>query len=150
MHGFFLPQPSPDKIWDRMKGYVSWLEVDLDNIGHNLDEIRRHTKAEVMPCVKNNAYGHGLIPVSAYLSGRGVKRVMVAKLREAVQIRDLVGIGVLCMDPLFAKEQFSLVAEKGITQTVYTLETAKALSGAASKLRKTTGVFVMTIRALRL
>lgn len=63
----------------------------MDNIGHNLDEIRRHTMAEVMPCVKNNAYGHGLIPVSAYLSGRGVKRVMVAKLREAVRIRDLLG-----------------------------------------------------------
>jgi alanine racemase len=149
MHGFFLSQPSPDKIGDRMKGYVSWLEVDLDNIGHNLDEIRRHTMAEVMPCVKNNAYGHGLIPVSAYLSGRGVKRVMVAKLREAVRIRDLVGIGVLCMDPLFAEEQFSLVAEKGITQTVYTLETAKALSGAASKQGKTTGVFVKVDTGLR-
>jgi hypothetical protein len=64
MHGFFLSQPSPDKIGERMNGYVSWLEVDLDNIGHNLDEIRRHTKVEVMPCVKNNAYGRARAALS--------------------------------------------------------------------------------------
>jgi len=72
MHGFFLSQPSPDKIGDRMKGYASWLKVDFDNIDHNLDEIQERTKAEVMPCVKNNAYGHGLMPVFAYLSEKVV------------------------------------------------------------------------------
>jgi alanine racemase len=82
--GYFDRQPPPSEIEERMEGYPSWIEVDLDSIGWNLDQIRGHTSAEVMPCVKNNAYGHGLLPVVAYLAERGVRRVLVVKLREAV------------------------------------------------------------------
>jgi len=71
-----------------VKGFASWFEVDLDRLGHNLEEVRERAGVEVIPCVKANAYGHGLVPVVAYLMRRGVGRFLVAKLWEAVQLRE--------------------------------------------------------------
>ena len=62
---FFSSQPSPDEIVERMEGYPSWLEVDLDRLGFNLGQIRGRVGVEVLPCVKTNAYGHGVVPIVA-------------------------------------------------------------------------------------
>ncbi len=148
-HPYRLKQPKPSEIRRRIEGYGSWLEIDLDAITNNLAEVRKHTNAEVMPCIKNNAYGHGLLPVAAHLEDNGVKRVLVAKTREAVQIRENTGLGVLNMDPLWAPEQFEASVAKGVTQVVYTLEAAKALSVAAEKLGVDAGVVVKVDTGLR-
>ena len=65
-------------IESRIAGFDSWIEIDLDAMGRNLARIRERTGAEVMPVVKNNAYGHGLVPVVRYLMSQGVTRVFVA------------------------------------------------------------------------
>ena len=129
---FFAAQPSPEEIKRRMMGYTSWLEINLDNVGFNLCNIRERVGVEVMPVVKNNAYGHGLVPIVAYLETQGVAWVMVAKLREAEMIKEAgFETEVLNMDVLFAGEQYRGVVEKSITQTVYTLEEVERLSKAA-------------------
>jgi len=148
-HPYLAKQPSPAEIRRMMEGYGSWLEIDLDALTNNLTEIRRHTKAEVMPCIKNNAYGHGLLPIAAHLEDNGVKRVLVAKTREATQIRENIGLGVLNMDPLWSPEQYEASVAKGVTQVIYTLEAAQALSHAAKKLGKTAVVFVKVDTGLR-
>ena len=57
---------------------------------------------EVMPVVKNDAYGHGLVPITAHLVGEGIRWVMVAKLLEAERLRAAgVECEVLVMDVLF-------------------------------------------------
>ena len=100
---FFAAQPSPEEIKRRMMGYTSWLEINLDNVGFNLCNIRERVGVEVMPVVKNNAYGHGLVPIVAYLETQGVAWVMVAKLREAEMIKEAgFETEVLNMDVLFA------------------------------------------------
>ena len=140
---FFAAQPSPEEIKRRMIGYTSWLEINLDNIGFNLRNIRERVGVEVMPVVKNNAYGHGLVPIVAYLENQGVAWVMVAKLREAEMIKEAgFETEVLNMDVLFAREQYRGVVEKGITQTVYTLEEVERLSKAAEELGREAQVFV--------
>ncbi len=125
-----------------VEGYGSWLEIDLDAITNNLAEVRKHTRAEVMPCIKNNAYGHGLLPIAAHLEENGVKRVLVAKTREAILIRENTGLGALNMDPLWSSEQYEASVARGVTQVIYTLNAAKALSVAAKKLGKGAGVFI--------
>jgi len=140
---YFKDQPSPEEITEKLKGYTSWLEVNLDNIGFNLENIRGRVGIEVMAVVKNNAYGHGLIPVTAYLETKGVRWVMVAKLREAEKIKEAgLNVDVLNMDALFTDSQCKSVVEKEITQTVYTLEAAKMLSKAAQETGKVANVFV--------
>jgi len=143
MSSYFKSQPTPETIKQKMEGYSSWLEIDLDNIGHNLDEIRKHVGVKVMAVVKNNAYGHGLIPVTAYLESKGVEWCMVAKLYEALKIRDAgLKLKVLNMDVLFTDEQYQEVVEKDITQTIYTREDADKLNETAKKLDKHATVFI--------
>lgn len=139
----------PTEIKNRIDDYGSWLEIDVDALINNLSEIRRHTRAEVMPCIKNNAYGHGLLPIAAYLEENNVKQVLVAKTSEAIQIRDNTNLGAVNMDPLWAQEQYETVASKGITQILYTYEAAECLSKAAKKLGKNVGVFVKVDTGLR-
>ena len=142
---YFGSQPSHEEIRERMDGYVSWLEIDLDRLGFNLGQIRGWVGdgVEVLPCVKANAYGHGIVPVVAYLGGRGVSRVLVAKLWEATQLREAgLDIGIVNMDPLFSGEQYGWVVENDIIQTVYTVDHGRGVSDAARGLGKEAGVFV--------
>jgi alanine racemase len=129
---YFGSQPSPEEIEERVKGFPSWLEIDLDNLRFNLKQIRERVGVEVLPCVKTNAYGHGVVPVAAFLEREGVGRVLVAKLWEAEQIRGAgLGIGVVCMDPLFRREQYEWVVGNGVVQTAYTRDHGR---GAAADL----------------
>lgn len=140
---YFGSQPAPEEIEERVKGFPSWLEIDLDNLRFNLEQIRDRVGVEVLPCIKTNAYGHGVVPIAAFLEREGVKRVLVAKLWEAEQIRGAgLGIGVVCMDPLFRREQYQWVVANSVTQTVYTKDHARGVSDAARKLGVEAEVFV--------
>lgn len=147
---FFAAQPSPAEIAARMEGYAAWFEIDLDAIGRNLAALRRRVAAELMPCVKNNAYGHGLVPVVAHLAAHDVARVMVVRLREAEQIVEAgLRCRVLNMGPLFAAPQYASVVRRGIVQTVYSREVAEKLSETAVRLDAPVSVFVKVDTGLR-
>jgi alanine racemase len=140
---YFGSQPSPKEIGERAKGFPSWLEIDLDNLRFNLEQIRERVGVEVIPCVKTNAYGHGVVPVVAFLEREGVERVLVAKLWEAEQIRGAgLEIGVVCMDPLFRRDQYEWVVRNNVAQTVYTRDHGRGVSDAARRLGVVGEVFV--------
>jgi alanine racemase len=140
---YLTSQPTPSEIEERIEGYPSWFEIDLDNLTHNLHEIERQVGVDVMAVVKNNAYGHGLLPITAHLSNTGVDWFMVAKLQEAERIRDAGIPGhVVNMDPTFTEKHFTSIIERGITQVVYTEEVAERLSSLASALGIDAEVFV--------
>jgi alanine racemase len=140
---YFARQPSPKEIEKRVQGYPSWLEIDLDALSHNLEQVRKRVGVEVIPCVKTNAYGHGLVPVVAHMMNQGVKRFLVAKLWEAEQIRDAkLACVVVSMDPLFSDENCEKVVKLGITQTVYQKATADKLNGAAAKIKSKALIWV--------
>jgi len=66
----------------------TYLRVDLDAIGHNLEILRKQAKgSRVMAILKANAYGHGLVPVALKLADEGVDFYGVAFLEEAVMLR---------------------------------------------------------------
>lgn len=141
---FFDFQPKSGEIEEKMQGFPSWLEISLDSISHNLEEIKKTVKgAELIPCVKTNAYGHGLVPVVAHMMRRGVKRVLVAKLWEAMQLREAgLDCGIINMDPLFTDVACEKVVEEEITQTVFNMATAKKISSSAVRLGKDAKVFI--------
>jgi alanine racemase len=140
---YFAKQPPHREIEKRIEGYPSWLEIDLDAITHNLEQVKKRVGVEIVPCVKTNAYGHGLVPVVAHMMTQGVKRFLVAKLWEAEQIREAgLDCSVVCMDPLFSGELYGNVVKLDVTQTVYQRETADKLDAAAKQLQKKAGVWV--------
>jgi alanine racemase len=131
---YFARQPSPKEIERRIEGYPSWLEIDLDAVTHNLEQVRKRVGVEIIPCVKTNAYGHGLVPIVAHMMTQGVRRFLVAKLWEAEQIRNAsLDCVVVSMDPLFSEENCQKVIKHGVTQTAYQKSTAEMLSVAAKK-----------------
>lgn len=140
---YFNDQPKAEEIQSRVQGYCSWIEVNLDNIGYNLDQARKMSDAEIIPCLKKNAYAHGIAPVTAYLMSKGVKRVLVAKLWEARAIRRAgLDCGVINMDPIYTDEQYRWVIENQVSQVSYHRDSTEKLSKAASELGMDASVWV--------
>ncbi|TRO51386.1 alanine racemase [Candidatus Bathyarchaeota archaeon] len=143
MSSYFTKQPSEQQIGEKIKGFSSWLEIDLDAIEHNIEQVRKRTGVEIIPCVKSNAYGHGIVPIVAYYMDLGIKKVLVAKLSEAMQLRESgLDIGVVSIDPIFSDIDYKVVVENKITQTIYQRESAKRLNEAAKKAGKKTSIWV--------
>lgn len=64
------------------------VEVSLGAIAQNYDAIRAHVgAASVMPVVKANAYGHGIVEVARHLMNHGAPCLGVALLEEAIELR---------------------------------------------------------------
>lgn len=68
--------------------HSSYLEVNLDLLGQNFERIQELApKAEILPMVKANAYGNGIVPVSKFLvNDLKVKTLGCATLGEALHI----------------------------------------------------------------
>ena len=151
-HPWFLSQPSAAEITRRLDEYSSWIELDLDHLSFNLARIRERVgvEVEVMPVVKNDAYGHGLVPITAHLADEGIRWVMVAKLLEAERLRAAgIGCEVLVMDVLFTDAQCDRVVERGLTMAVFTEEAALALDAAGRRQGRVAQVFVKVDTGLR-
>ncbi len=122
----------------------AWAEISLDNIAHNVREIRRITNknAEILGVVKADGYGHGVMEVSRTLLDSGVTRLAVSMLDEAIQLRkNGIGVPILILgytDPRRAEE----IITNEVTQTVFSHDLAEALSSAAVKLGKNVKIHI--------
>ena len=75
---------------DKLPLRGAWIEIDLDQLQHNLHSIRQLTgsKTLLMPVVKADAYGHGCVRCAPALVEAGADRFAVATLEEGVQLRE--------------------------------------------------------------
>jgi alanine racemase len=65
------------------------VEVDLSRLADNFHAIRRQVApAKVMPILKANAYGHGLVPVAQQMEALGADIIGVAVLEEGMLLRE--------------------------------------------------------------
>jgi alanine racemase len=122
----------------------AWAEINLDNIAHNVREIKRITnkKTEIMGVVKADAYGHGVMETARTLLDNGVTRLAVSMLDEAIQLRQSgfrVPILILSYtDPRRAEE----IILNDVIQTVFSVDLAEALSAAAVKLGRSVKIHI--------
>lgn len=67
----------------------AYAEVDLSAVVHNLNQIKRKVgkKVKVMPIVKANAYGHGILEVSKTCVSIGADYIGVGFLEEGIYLR---------------------------------------------------------------
>lgn len=64
------------------------MDVDLDALERNFRRLQQHAApAKVMPILKANAYGHGLLPCARVLEAAGAERFGVAFLEEGIALR---------------------------------------------------------------
>jgi alanine racemase len=107
-----------------------WAEVDLNAIARNVRELGRAVKpaARLMVAVKANAYGHGSVEVARTALAHGADWLGVARFEEAVQLREA---GIAAPILIFGYTPVRCTPELirlHLTQSVYSLETARSLS----------------------
>jgi len=68
--------------------YRTVAEISVRDLVKNLVTLRAMCKKEVIPVVKADAYGHGMIPIAKALVSRGCAQTLaVATLEEAIELR---------------------------------------------------------------
>lgn len=119
-----------------------WLEIDLGHIKGNFQKIQKMVGEgiTVMPAVKANAYGHGVIMACHALQEAGAQVIAVGNIDEAIKLRES---GITIRIVVFASNLIEGVADLyvkyGLTPTVMYPFQAKAISQAAVKEQ---GIFV--------
>ena len=62
--------------------------IDVAAIRHNLDYLTKQAGTTIMPVLKADAYGHGLVDMAKTLRSMGTKYIGVATLGEAILLRE--------------------------------------------------------------
>lgn len=119
----------------------TFVEIDLEAIGSNYETIQKHVgESLVMPILKANAYGHGLVRVGQYMQKLGARMIGVAFLEEGILLREagirlpiLVLGGILGSQvPLFIKHDLTLTASSIVK--LEQIEEAAAAAGTKAKV----------------
>lgn len=122
----------------------TWAEVDLDAIAHNVAGLKGAAQpgAAFMAVVKADAYGHGACPAARAALEAGADWLGVAILEEGMGLRQkgfdcpILVMGYL--PPAVADR----AVEAGLRVACFQMDTAQALSAAASRLGRTVQVHV--------
>ena len=122
----------------------TWTEIDLSNLEHNYRALRAMLPqgCRFLGVVKADAYGHGAVPVARRLETLGAEYLAVACLDEALELRQAgitTPILILGYTPV---ERADSLLDNGITQMVYDVDMARALSDAAAAAGKTLKIHV--------
>lgn len=122
----------------------AWAEIDLDNLAHNMREVRRIVEDDIsiMAVVKANAYGHGSIETSKVFLENGACYLAVATLGEAIELRRAGISAPILILGYIKNSQHHIAVEEDITETIYNMESAKFLSDAATKLKRKAKVHI--------
>ncbi|MDD3335160.1 MAG: alanine racemase [Eubacteriales bacterium] len=117
----------------------NFVAVDLDAIRNNYLVMRRQApeSVKIMPVIKADAYGHGMIPVAKALSTLGANNFAVALPDEGVALRESgVTANVLVLGAA-TKASASEAVKHDLTQTVFTPEMVALLDAEAKAQQKT-------------
>ena len=111
----------PPSTTGERTGPDPWIELAAGALRRNLAAIRERVgNRPVMAVIKANGYGHGLVPFATMLQAEGIRRFAVAKVSEAVALRES-GIGgtILSFGP-YARADIPVLLHHSISQTVFT------------------------------
>ena len=117
---------------------ITWAEVNLDAYAHNIRELRRISRvpARLMAVVKANGYGHGAVEVAREALQNGAQYLGVARIDEAIPLRQ-AGLEVPILIFGYTPPDLApLLIDYELTQTVYSISTASALSEQATRKGK--------------
>jgi alanine racemase len=115
---------------------LTWVEISKSALSHNISQFRRVVRPGTIlcPCVKANAYGHGLLSAASVFCEAGAQWLSVNALYEAEKLR---AAGITC--PVYilgyvSKSQLRRAIELDCRLAVYNKETLEALNRAAKDL----------------
>ena len=111
----------------------AWAEVNLAALRHNYEAIKEKLAKGARLCavVKADAYGHGAVPAARIALSAGAAYLAVATIEEAAELRRAGITAPILMLGIVPEEAALDVVSLGVTQTVASVELARALSEAA-------------------
>src|SRR5262245_6123583 len=117
------------------------VEVSLARLTDNYRAIETAVApARVMPIVKANAYGHGLVAVARHLVRLGARSLGVAFLEEAVALREAgITVPILVMGGIFG-DQVPVFLRHGLTLTASSVDKLRHIDETAGRLGVTAKV----------
>lgn len=117
------------------------VEVDLDRLTGNYHAIRQAvTPATVMPILKANAYGHGLVEIARHFASLNVPYLGVAFLEEGILLREYgITTPILVLGGILGN-QVPLFLEYDLTLTASSIEKLMQANDAARAMGKTAKV----------
>ena len=117
------------------------IQVDLDRLARNYAIIAQHVApSRVMPILKANAYGHGLVEVARKLESVGAPYVGVAYLEEGLRLRQHgVRLPVLVLGGIVGS-QIPRFVHHDLTLTASSVDKLQAIDACAAALGKTARV----------
>ena len=119
--------------------HVVWEEIDLKSLVHNFRQLQKlasrnmTSNAGILPVIKADAYGHGMIAVAKVLADEGCRFLSVSNVAEAVALRE-AGFQqkILLFESTFSGDA-AAIAEHVLTPTVCTMDLALALEEQAQR-----------------
>lgn len=118
------------------KTLLTWAEVSRSALIHNIKVLRQQVgnKTILAPCVKANAYGHGILEISKMALSAGADWLCVNALFEAEILRNAgIKAPIYIMGYVLKKDLEDAIRLK-CRLVVYNRETIAALGRAAKKL----------------
>lgn len=120
-----------------------WAEIDLDHLEHNLAVIRQKAPdSRLMAVVKADAYGHGDAVVAKAMEAAGADQFAVSGFAEAMRLRRCGVTRPVLVLGYTNPQRAAMLSINTITQSVYSLEYAHALSAAAVAEKVTVQVHI--------
>lgn len=117
--------------------YRSWCDINRAALTHNIRTLAALTAApEIMPMVKANAYGHGMIECARIFSDAGCSWVGCSNVHEGLALRKAgIGLPILLLSGFIPEEVPSMI-EHNLTLTLSSLEEARGVARQAARRRK--------------
>jgi alanine racemase len=122
----------------------TWVEIDLSAVASNTRQVQSLVgpMVRILASLKADAYGHGALKVARTVLHNGASMLGVATVSEAMPLREAgIGAPILVFGYVPAWQMREAV-RLGLTITLYSSESAQALSRAACTLGQAVKVHV--------
>lgn len=113
-----------------------WIEVDLSKLARNVKTVRKLTgpQVKIMGIIKQNAYGHGFIPIAKKLERQKIDFLGINNQQEAWElIESKIKVPSLILSNIIKPKKIDLLIKKKIRFTLMELSLARHLNRAARK-----------------
>lgn len=108
----------------------AWIELNMKNLKNNINEFKSiiPKSTKIMAVVKANAYGHGIIIISKYLTTIGINDFAVATLEEAILLRQNGISGNILILGYTNINEIKYVIKYNLIQTIIDFDYAKKIN----------------------
>jgi alanine racemase len=121
----------------------AWVEIDLRAIENNTRRLVEIAgDAELMAIVKANAYGHGAVEASRAVLRGGAKWLGVISAGEGIELRRANITAPVFVMGYTPPQWARLAVEHDLTLTVFSFDSARAISNAAQELNRLARVHI--------